>query len=184
MGLVALWHVWSSQTRARTHVPCVGRWILKSCATREVPSPCTSGGVDSIMMFSLPLLIPPPFLQRWACDPGLANQTLISFKPLGRCHMTQAKPIRSFWSSFETFWLAWSEKRHAFSFLLKLELWECKPSFSRSHLGGDYLSTNRPTQGGCRHERWRDTWSWWHCLSSWIQPYLKPATPVIYIFMS
>ena len=36
-GLVAPRHVGSSQTRARTHVPCVGRQILNHCATREVP---------------------------------------------------------------------------------------------------------------------------------------------------
>ena len=35
MGLVALRHVGSSQTRARTHVPCIGRQILNHCATRE-----------------------------------------------------------------------------------------------------------------------------------------------------
>ena len=34
-GLVALRHVGSSQTRARTCVPCVGRQILNHCATRE-----------------------------------------------------------------------------------------------------------------------------------------------------
>ena len=34
-GLVAPWHVRSSQTRARTHVPCIGRQILNHCATRE-----------------------------------------------------------------------------------------------------------------------------------------------------
>ena len=28
-------HVGSSQTRARTHVPCIGRQILNHCATRE-----------------------------------------------------------------------------------------------------------------------------------------------------
>ena len=28
-------HVGSSQTRARAHVPCIGRWILNHCATRE-----------------------------------------------------------------------------------------------------------------------------------------------------
>ena len=28
MGLVALWHVGSSWTRAQTHVPCIGRQIL------------------------------------------------------------------------------------------------------------------------------------------------------------
>ena len=37
MGLVAPQHVGSSQTRARTRVPCVGRRILNYCATREAP---------------------------------------------------------------------------------------------------------------------------------------------------
>ena len=35
MGLVALRHVGSSQTRARTRVPCISRQILNHCATRE-----------------------------------------------------------------------------------------------------------------------------------------------------
>ena len=30
-------HVGSSQTRARTHVPCIGRQIPNHCATREAP---------------------------------------------------------------------------------------------------------------------------------------------------
>ena len=37
MGLVAPRHVGSSQTRARTRVPCIGRQILNHCATREFP---------------------------------------------------------------------------------------------------------------------------------------------------
>ena len=37
-GLVAPRHVESSQTRARTRVPCIGRWILNHCATREIPA--------------------------------------------------------------------------------------------------------------------------------------------------
>ena len=36
-GLVAPWHVGSSQTRARTRIPCIGRQILNHCATREAP---------------------------------------------------------------------------------------------------------------------------------------------------
>ena len=36
-GLVAPWHVGSSQPRARTRVPCIGRRILNHCATREAP---------------------------------------------------------------------------------------------------------------------------------------------------
>ena len=38
MGLVAPQHVGSSQTRARTRVPCIGRQILNHCATREAHS--------------------------------------------------------------------------------------------------------------------------------------------------
>ena len=36
-GLAVLQHVESSWTRNQTHVPCIGRWILISCTTREVP---------------------------------------------------------------------------------------------------------------------------------------------------
>ena len=36
-GLVALQHVGSSPTRDQTCVPCIGRWILSHCTTREVP---------------------------------------------------------------------------------------------------------------------------------------------------
>ena len=36
-GLAALWHVGSSQTKAQTRVPCIGRQILNHCATREAP---------------------------------------------------------------------------------------------------------------------------------------------------
>ena len=31
----APWHVGSSRKRARTCVPCIGRWILNHCTTRE-----------------------------------------------------------------------------------------------------------------------------------------------------
>ena len=37
-GPVAARHVGSSQTRARTRVPCIGRQTLNHCATREAPS--------------------------------------------------------------------------------------------------------------------------------------------------
>ena len=37
-GLAAPWHVGSSQTRARTRIPCLGRQILNHCATRAVLS--------------------------------------------------------------------------------------------------------------------------------------------------
>ena len=37
-GLVALRHVGSSQTRARTRVPCIGRQIPNHRATREAPT--------------------------------------------------------------------------------------------------------------------------------------------------
>ena len=37
-GLVAPWQVGSSQTRAQTRVPYIGRRILNHCATRAVPA--------------------------------------------------------------------------------------------------------------------------------------------------
>ena len=37
-GLVAPWHMGSSQTRSRTRVPCIGRQTLNHYATREAPS--------------------------------------------------------------------------------------------------------------------------------------------------
>lgn len=37
MGLGALQHVRSSQTRAQTHVSCIGTWILNRWTTGEVP---------------------------------------------------------------------------------------------------------------------------------------------------
>ena len=37
-GLVAPRYVGSSQTRARTRVPCAGRQTLNHCATREAPN--------------------------------------------------------------------------------------------------------------------------------------------------
>ena len=37
-GLDAPWHVGYSWTRARTHVPCIGRRTLNHCATKEVPA--------------------------------------------------------------------------------------------------------------------------------------------------
>ena len=38
MGLVALWRVGSFQTKARTHVLCIGRRIVNYCITREALS--------------------------------------------------------------------------------------------------------------------------------------------------
>ena len=52
MVLVALRHVGSSWTRARTHVPCIGRQILNHCATREVLPLCLLIG-DSPFTFNV-----------------------------------------------------------------------------------------------------------------------------------
>ena len=44
MGLATLRHVGSSQTRARTRVPCIGRQTLNHCATREAQVAPFKGG--------------------------------------------------------------------------------------------------------------------------------------------
>ena len=38
LRLVAPWHVESFETRDRTHVPCIGKWIPIRFTAREVPS--------------------------------------------------------------------------------------------------------------------------------------------------
>ena len=38
LRLVALWHVEYFETRDRTHVPCIGKWIPIHFTAREVPS--------------------------------------------------------------------------------------------------------------------------------------------------
>ena len=48
-GLVACWHVGSSQTRGQTCVPCIGRWVLNHRTTREVP-------VSDFVMLSFKIL--------------------------------------------------------------------------------------------------------------------------------
>ena len=55
MGLVAPWRVGSSQTRDRTHVPCIGRQILNHGTTREAPSAYDFIYINLIMVY-FPLL--------------------------------------------------------------------------------------------------------------------------------
>ena len=64
-GLVAPWHMGSSQTRARTRVPCISRQILNHCATREAPfmtllanlcSHSQSQGTTDLLCVSIDLL--------------------------------------------------------------------------------------------------------------------------------
>ena len=52
VGLVAPWHVASSQTRDRTCVALIGRRILNHCATREVPNKCLKNKCISILQLS------------------------------------------------------------------------------------------------------------------------------------
>ena len=44
-GLIVPRHVESSQTRDRTRVPCIGRWILNHCITWEVLPKTSLGGM-------------------------------------------------------------------------------------------------------------------------------------------
>ena len=51
-GPAAPWHVGSSQTRARTCVPCIGRQILNHCATREALFFIIKGQIPTFMSIS------------------------------------------------------------------------------------------------------------------------------------
>ena len=44
-GLIVPRHVESSQTRDRTRVPCIGRWILNHCITWEALPKTSLGGM-------------------------------------------------------------------------------------------------------------------------------------------
>ena len=69
MGLVALRHVGSSQTRDRTCVPCIGRWILNHCTTREVP--CSSLFLIYLFIYLFILFI-------WLCQVLVEASELLS----------------------------------------------------------------------------------------------------------
>ena len=51
-GLVAPRHAGSSQTRARTRVPCIGRQILNHCTTREAPRTLNQGKQEAVIQVS------------------------------------------------------------------------------------------------------------------------------------
>ena len=56
-GLVAPRHVGSSQTRARTRVPCIGRQILNHCATREALYILNMGVLYTYCKYFLPVCV-------------------------------------------------------------------------------------------------------------------------------
>ena len=69
IGLAAPRHVGSSRTRARTHVPCIGRQILNHCATREVLTPILQ--VRKLRPFASKVTCPES--QRWQICPLLPS---------------------------------------------------------------------------------------------------------------
>ena len=104
---------------------------------------------------------------------------LLSFETLG----IVTWPKWSQWGHYDpikTFWLVQPEKRHAFSFLLKLELWEFKTSISRSHLvaGGSYLSVNGTSTRGMQ------TWNMEGCTVPMALFELLPMSPFVFIYLT
>ena len=79
-GLVAPRHVGSSQTRARTRVPCIGRQILNHCATREA---------SQIFSYSIP-----GYLNSYVWK--LLMQTLALSSPLSSSQPLLSSPFSSF----------------------------------------------------------------------------------------
>ena len=75
-GPVAPWHVGSSQTRARTRVPCIGRQILNHCATREALASCSSRAFE--MLFSKVALCSVPLPQTHRAWEGLKRQLAVA----------------------------------------------------------------------------------------------------------
>ena len=80
MGPAAPRHVRSSQTRARTRVPCTGRQILNNCATREVLCVCFLWFELFLPPLSPPPLPPPfpsPFFPSPSSSPSSSSSLLL-----------------------------------------------------------------------------------------------------------
>ena len=84
-GPVAPRHVGSSQTRARTRVPCIGRQILNHCATREAPEPPFKAQIASHSEASNLQWLPIPNPLTWAhkalLDLASTSLTLVLYYP-------------------------------------------------------------------------------------------------------
>ena len=65
MGLVAPRHVGSSQTRARTHVPYIGRQTLNHCTTREARKACIFVLVDTFIFILYTILLGTSLVVQW-----------------------------------------------------------------------------------------------------------------------
>ena len=77
-GPVAPRHVGSSQTRARTRVPCIGRQILNHCATREALQAVSVTCVPATLMA---ISFPPSFYSGlpWGARRGCSELSSSSF---------------------------------------------------------------------------------------------------------
>ena len=62
-GLVAPRHVGSSWTRDLTCVPCIGRWILNHCTTREAPQQLLKTFLDQQYFFQRGIFYPKQCLE-------------------------------------------------------------------------------------------------------------------------
>ena len=96
-GLVAPRHVGSSQTRARTRVPCIGRQILNHCTTREAP-PLLFSERDCVDMV-LFLLQNSSVKQSWS---GFLFQKVFNYK---FNFINTIKSIPVVWFILRKFWL-------------------------------------------------------------------------------
>ena len=93
MGLIAPWHVRSSQTRAQTRVPFIGRQILNHCATREACiclfiffiSISLGGGWKRILLWFMSQSVLPVFSSKSFIASGLIFRSLIHFEFIFVC---------------------------------------------------------------------------------------------------
>ena len=103
MGSAAPWHVGSSQTRARTRVPCIGGQTLNHCSTREALSlyswspGLTYASRESILNLSSPTS--PSVLHAldtgWNERPGRPHSEMLCFQDTLRSGGPFFKPLPS-----------------------------------------------------------------------------------------
>ena len=85
MGLAAPRHVGYSWTRARTRVPCIGRWILNHCTTREAPCLFSYESISNTSIWKINCKVLPKIQKMVICSFLLAHTFCLQMaaSPLG-----------------------------------------------------------------------------------------------------
>ena len=164
-GLIAPWHVGSSRTRARTHVPCIGRRILNHCATsgasvifkllkfvsawhiKRFDVCCIDyrAQIETILFFFFKIISFNRILNLPATGPFISSQPLLSL----RCVKTLSIILTAVLMLTKILFEFHLKK---FLFLLKITSLHCQdPLWAVTHKEGSTGALHRLLRASCAH---------------------------------